>query len=202
LGQKYKNKINFILIVEFVAVPGQKRLIVIDGSNVGYSHGLHETFSLHGVCICIEYFTKMGHEVSFSLHGVCICRVFYQDGSRGKLLPTWSLFLYRVFYQDGSRGKLLPTWSLYLYRAFHVTLPKQVTKRKFCCLEGTASVISSDPPCKDGNARFTRVLFKALSDQLWIRTPCFCFRNCDFSAKVTCAFLAFKRRLKDLALFK
>ena len=25
---------------------------------------------------------------------------------------------------------------------------------------------------------------------------------CDFSAKVTCAFLAFKRRLKDLALFK
>ena len=109
-----------------------------------------------------------------------------QSWSSWNLLPAWSLYLYRVFYQDGSRGKLLPAWGLHLYRAFHVTLPKQVTKRKFCCLEGTASVISSDPPCKDGNARFTRVLFKALSDQLWIRTPCFCFRNCYFDLWFLC----------------
>ena len=33
-------------------------------------------------------------------------------------------------------------------------------------LKGTVSVISSDPPCKDGNARFTTVSLKALSDQV------------------------------------
>ena len=31
-------------------------------------------------------------------------------------------------------------------------------------LEGTVSVILSDPPCKDGNDRFTTVPLKALSD--------------------------------------
>ena len=41
-------------------------------------------------------------------------------------------------------------------------------------IEETVSVISSDPPCKDGNARFTTVLLKALSDQVWIRYACFC----------------------------
>ena len=30
---------------------------------------------------------------------------------------------------------------------------------------GTKSVIWSDPPCKDGNARFTTVPLKPLSDQ-------------------------------------
>ena len=36
-------------------------------------------------------------------------------------------------------------------------------------LKGTVSVISSDPPWKDGNARFTTVHLKAYSDQLWFR---------------------------------
>ena len=36
-------------------------------------------------------------------------------------------------------------------------------KSKF---KGTVSLISSDPPCKDGNARFTTVTLKALSDQI------------------------------------
>ena len=36
-------------------------------------------------------------------------------------------------------------------------------------LKGTVSVISSDPPCKDDNAWFTKVPLKALSDQHWIR---------------------------------
>ena len=57
--------------------------------------------------------------------------------------------------------------------------------------KGTVSVIWSDPPCKDGNARFTTVHIKALSDQAWIRFPCFYFFKlivsiCGFSAKVTC----------------
>ena len=33
-------------------------------------------------------------------------------------------------------------------------------------LKGTVSVISSDPPCKDDNARFSTVPLKALSDQV------------------------------------
>ena len=39
----------------------------------------------------------------------------------------------------------------------------------------TVSVISSDPSCKDVNARFTTVHLKALSDHEWIKYPCFCF---------------------------
>ena len=35
--------------------------------------------------------------------------------------------------------------------------------------KGTVSVVLSDPPCKDGNAWFTTVPLKALSDQVWIR---------------------------------
>ena len=34
-------------------------------------------------------------------------------------------------------------------------------------LKGTVRIISSDPPCKDGNAWFTKVPFKDLSDQVW-----------------------------------
>ena len=38
----------------------------------------------------------------------------------------------------------------------------------------------------------------SLSDQIWIRTPCFCFWKlfvfpCGFSAKMTCAFLAYQK---------
>ena len=32
-------------------------------------------------------------------------------------------------------------------------------------IKGTVSVISSDPPCKDNNVRFTTVPLKTLSDQ-------------------------------------
>ena len=35
----------------------------------------------------------------------------------------------------------------------------------------TVNVISSDPPCKDGNARFTTVFLLALSDLARIKTP-------------------------------
>jgi len=38
--------------------------------------------------------------------------------------------------------------------------------------KGIVSVISSDPPCKDDNARFTTVHFKALPDQVLIRNQC------------------------------
>ena len=39
----------------------------------------------------------------------------------------------------------------------------------------TVVVVSSYPPWKDGNARFTAVPLKALSDQVWIRYRCFSF---------------------------
>ena len=35
--------------------------------------------------------------------------------------------------------------------------------------KGTVAVISSDPPCKDDNARITMVHLKALYNQVWIR---------------------------------
>ena len=41
-------------------------------------------------------------------------------------------------------------------------------------LKRTVSVISSDPPYKDGNARFTTSLLKPLSDEL-------CGKYCRFS---------------------
>ena len=36
----------------------------------------------------------------------------------------------------------------------------------------TVRVISSDPPCKDDNARFTTVTLEAFSDQVLIRYEC------------------------------
>ena len=43
---------------------------------------------------------------------------------------------------------------------------------RICILKGTVSVISSDPPFKDGNVRFTTVTLKTLFNQVWIRYQC------------------------------
>ena len=48
--------------------------------------------------------------------------------------------------------------------------------------------------------------FKALSNQVWIRYPCFCFFKlfiliCDFSSKVKRAFLGWKIQLLELNIF-
>ena len=51
--------------------------------------------------------------------------------------------------------------------------------------KGTVGVFSSDPPCKDGNAQFTKVPFKDLSDQD------FCFLNCLFFWRLLCISLQF-----------
>ncbi|KAM7343159.1 aarF domain containing kinase 1 isoform 2-T2 [Cochliomyia hominivorax] len=40
-----------------------KRMVIIDGSNVAFKHGLDQVFSVKGLKIAIEYFEKMGHEV-------------------------------------------------------------------------------------------------------------------------------------------
>ena len=60
-------------------------------------------------------------------------------------------------------------------------------------IEGSVSEVSSDPPCKDGNAPFTTIPLKALSDQVGIGYPSLFFFKllisiCVFSAKVACAF--------------
>ena len=59
------------------------------------------------------------------------------------------------------------------------------------CIKGTVSIISSDFPCKDGNARFTTDPLKAFSDQVLIDVKCFCFFKlfnfiCGCSTKVAC----------------
>ena len=47
----------------------------------------------------------------------------------------------------------------------------------FSFLKGTVSVISSDTPDKDGNARFTTVTLKALSVQVWMCINVYNFEN-------------------------
>ena len=44
-------------------VKGQLRLIVVDGNNVGFAHGNHQSFSAKGLKICLDYFLDLGHEV-------------------------------------------------------------------------------------------------------------------------------------------
>ncbi|XP_076267019.1 putative ribonuclease ZC3H12D [Rhynchophorus ferrugineus] len=39
------------------------RPIYIDGSNIAFSHGQNERFSVRGIQICIDYFRRRGHEV-------------------------------------------------------------------------------------------------------------------------------------------
>ena len=55
----------------------------------------------------------------------------------------------------------------------------------FNLINGTISVISSDSPCKDGNAWFKTVPLKAFSDQVWIIYQCFYFLKCSFSFAVS-----------------
>ena len=59
------------------------------------------------------------------------------------------------------------------------------------------SVISSDPPCNDGYARFTTAPLKAFPDQVWIIHSCLCIFKliiftCSFSAKWLAYFLLIK----------
>ena len=74
----------------------------------------------------------------------------------------------------------------------------------YLSLKGAVSVNTSDPPCKDSNARFTPVPQKVLSVQCsslnQISKVCF-FKlfifTCGFSAKVTCAFLVYKKQSRN-----
>lgn len=44
-------------------VPKEKRMIVIDGSNVAFHHSNNKEFSVKGLSIVVEYFKSRGHEV-------------------------------------------------------------------------------------------------------------------------------------------
>jgi len=48
---------------EFKIIPGSRRLIVVDGNNVGWAHSGHKSFSLKGVTICVDFFTRKEHKV-------------------------------------------------------------------------------------------------------------------------------------------
>ena len=81
-----------IIFSEFNIVPGSRRLIVVDGNNVGHAHTGHVKFSLRGVTICVEYFQKMGHEVNICKNvvdltcdsmSVCLCVCLYPNSSDG-----------------------------------------------------------------------------------------------------------------------
>ena len=49
------------------------------------------------------------------------------------------------------------------YKAQHYSLEFYLTCQE---IKGTVSVISSDPPCKDGNALFSAIALKALPDEV------------------------------------
>ena len=92
---------------------------------------------------------------------------------------------------------LLKILKLNIYKANNVQSPSYSFFWNFFLNKGTVSAISSDPQCKVGDAWFTTVPLKALSDQVWIRYSCFCFFElfifiCGLSAKVTYAFLVNK----------
>ena len=82
---------------------------------------------------------------------------------------------------------------------FHRNSPESWSESKLNKFKAlNSSVLSSDLPCKDDNARFTTVPLKASCKQLWIRYACFClfklfFSFFGFSAKVTYAFYAYKK---------
>uniref|UniRef100_A0A182FI56 RNase_Zc3h12a domain-containing protein n=2 Tax=Anopheles albimanus TaxID=7167 RepID=A0A182FI56_ANOAL len=52
------------LIIEKNPVTPGKRMVIIDGCNVAYSHLNGKAFSVKGLQLCINYFKKLGHEVS------------------------------------------------------------------------------------------------------------------------------------------
>ena len=64
---------------------------------------------------------------------------------------------------SASEFRINPKHSKYLNLlppcGFHLSL------RSFASLQGTVSVISSDPPCKDVNAEFTTVPLRPSVDQ-------------------------------------
>ena len=60
-----------------------------------------------------------------------------------------------------------------LQDGFHVTdAIKQTIGKYFYGIKGTVSVISSDPPCTNGNAQFSTVPIKSLSHRAWIQYQC------------------------------
>ena len=81
-----------------------------------------------------------------------------------------------------------PSWHRKIYSAGWTSLLSTCSMllalfRSTFSLKGTVSVILSDPSCKDSHVRFTTV-------------PLFIF-ICSFSAKVTCAFMVYKKLAKS-----
>ena len=62
----------------------------------------------------------------------------------------------RMLRKPGTDGKTMILWQPQVKKTFFYSNQ----------LRGTVSAISSNPPCKDGNARFTTILLKVLSDQV------------------------------------
>ena len=80
--------------------------------------------------------------------------------------------------------KILPNWLNFICSKYK---PLYIQKRVKFFFKWTVSVISSDPPCKDGNARFTTLP----CNRLYINGKTFekGFFNSEFSTKVFCVFL-------------
>ncbi|KAJ7311834.1 hypothetical protein JRQ81_006146, partial [Phrynocephalus forsythii] len=61
--QRFQESLKVPYKLELKNEPGRADLkyIIIDGSNVAISHGLHKLFSCRGIAIAVDYFWKRGH---------------------------------------------------------------------------------------------------------------------------------------------
>ena len=86
-------------------------------------------------------------------------------------------------------------YFLIIYR--NLDLSKFETAVFNSCVKGTVIPFSSDPPCKDGNGRFTTVPLKAVLIKQELDLLVFVSLNyffiCGFILKLTCALLVSKK---------
>ena len=79
-----------------------------------------------------------------------------------------ALFKSFVFKTDIVKSAVLISaiWKSTIHKNQLCIYVRYQTIKNYKFIKGTVSVISSDPPCKDDNVRFTTEPLKALSDQV------------------------------------
>ena len=87
---------------------------------------------------------------------------------------SWKIFISYISFI--SYGELMVLFYVYMYFTWCTCTLYQGD------IKGTVSVNSSDPPCKDGNARFKTSTLKTVSDKVWILYKFFVYLNCSFSS--------------------
>ena len=113
-----------------------------------------------------------GYHAGYRIKIKVICRL-RKDGDHGLIsistkqefppqINYWEVLCFIIHLKD----EILKKFSTRaLFKLWSRRINPQFRKQN---LKGTVSVISCDPSCRHGNARFTTVLSAVLSDQVWI----------------------------------